>query len=78
MLIDRADNTINICEMKYCNEEYVVTKEDALSLAQKAAHVAEVKKKQKSIIFTMITVYGIAHAGYWNSIHNEATADALF
>ena len=26
LLIDRADNCINLCEVKYCNEEYVVDK----------------------------------------------------
>ena len=26
----------------------------------------------------MISVYGIAHTGYWNTVQSEVTADNLF
>lgn len=78
MIIDRADNMVNICEMKYSNEEYVVTKDDALSIANKTSRLLEVMKKRKSVAITMVTVYGIAHTGYWNNVQNVVTADNLF
>ena len=78
MIIDRADNMVNICEMKYSNEEYIVTKEDALSIANKSSRLLEVMKNRKSVAITMVTVYGIAHMGYWNTIQSEVTADNLF
>lgn len=78
MIIDRADNMVNICEMKYSNDEYVVTKDDAMSIANKTSRLLEVMKKRKSVAITMVTVYGIAHTGYWNTIQSEVTADNLF
>lgn len=78
MIIDRADNMVNICEMKYSNEEYVVTKDDAMSIANKTSRLLEVMKKRKSIAITMVTVYGIAYTGYWNTVQNVVTADNLF
>ena len=78
MIIDRADNMVNICEMKYSNDEYVVTKDDAMSIANKTSRLLEVMKKRKSVAITMVTVYGIAHMGYWNTIQSEVTADNLF
>ncbi|MGM9704347.1 MAG: ATP-binding protein [Prevotella sp.] len=78
MIIDRADNMVNICEMKYSNEEYVVTKDDALSIANKTSRLLEVMKKRKSVAITIVTVHGIAHTGYWNNVQNVVTADNLF
>ena len=78
MLIDRADNMVNICEMKFSKNEYVVTKEDADSLHHKAKRFTESIGHRKSVSLTMITVNGISHTGYWGDIHNTVTAEDLF
>lgn len=78
MLIDRADNMVNICEMKFSKTEYTVTKEDADSLHHKAKRFVESVGKGKSISLTMITVNGITHTGHWGDIHNNITAEDLF
>ena len=78
MLIDRADNMVNICEMKFSKNEYVVTKEDADSLHHKAKRFTESIGHGKSVSLTMITVNGISHTGYWGDIHNTVTAEDLF
>ena len=78
MLIDRADNMVNICEMKFSKTEYTVTKEDADSLHHRAMRFVESVGKGKSVSLTLITVNGIAHTGYWGDIHNTVTAEDLF
>lgn len=78
MIIDRADNMVNICEMKYSNGEYVITKDDAMSMANKVSRLMEVTRMRKSVVVTMVSVYGIAHTGYWNTVQNEVTAESLF
>ena len=78
MLIDRADNMVNICEMKYSKKEYVVTQDDSASLANKAERFSETVGSTKSITLTMITVNGIAKTAYWSDIHNSITAEDLF
>lgn len=78
MLIDRADNMVNICEMKFSKNEYTVTKEDTDNLHHKAKRFVESVGKSKSVSLTMITTNGIAHAGRWGDIHNTVTAEDLF
>ena len=78
MLIDRADNMVNLCEMKFSKKEYVVTQDDSISMANKAERFSQACGHGKSISLTMITVNGIAQTGYWSDIHNSITAEALF
>lgn len=78
MLIDRADNMVNICEMKFSKNEYTVTKEDADNLYHKAKRFVENVGKGKSVSLTMITMNGISHTGHWGDIHNNVTAEDLF
>lgn len=78
MLIDRADNLVNICEMKFSHNEYTVTKDDADSLHHKAERFIAETGCKKSVSLTMVTVSGIAHTGYWSEIHNSITSEDLF
>lgn len=78
MLIDRADNMVNICEMKFSHNEYTVTKDDADSLHHKAERFVTETGCRKSVSLTMVTVSGIAHTGYWSEIHNNITSEDLF
>ena len=78
MQIDRADNMVNICEMKFSKKEYIVTQGDCTSMTNKAARFSQAIGHGKSISMTMITVNGIAKTGYWSDIHNVVTADDLF
>lgn len=78
MLIDRADNMVNICEMKFSNSQFTVTREVAMNLRHKAARFSQSAGRNKSINLTMITVLGIAHEGYWGDIQSSITASDLF
>ena len=78
MLIDRAENIVNICEMKFSHNEYTVTKDDADSLHHKAERFVAETGSRKSISFAMVTVSGIAHTGYWSEIHSSITSEDLF
>ena len=78
MLIDRADNMVNICEMKFSKQEYVVTNDDAMNLHHKAQRFVNDKGKGKSVCLTMITVNGIAKTAHWGDIHQSITAEDLF
>lgn len=78
LLIDRADNVINLCEIKFSNAEYVIDDEENRKLQnRKSAFVMETKTK-KTIFLTMISTYGVLHNAYWNEIQCELTMDDLF
>lgn len=59
MVIERADKVVNICEMKYCQNEYVITSEYAKNLRNKIATFAEETKTKSAIHLTMITPFGL-------------------
>ena len=78
LLIDRRDHIINLCEIKYAAEEYVITRETDLDIRNKiAVFVAETKTK-KTIQTTMITTYGVKPNHYSNLINTQVVLDDLF
>ena len=78
MLIDRADQVVNICEMKFSYGEYRLDKEEAQKLQNKKHRFAEATHNRKALHLTMISTYGLVHNAYWNDIQKEVTADDLF
>lgn len=78
MLIDRADNMVNICEMKFSKQEYVVSNDDVKILRHKALRFSQMRGRKKSINLTLITVVGIARTDHWGEIQNVITASDLF
>jgi AAA+ ATPase superfamily predicted ATPase len=78
LLIDRRDNIINICEIKYSEKEFTINKSYSDSLRNKKATFAEETKTRKALHLTMITTCGVKHNEYWNNIQSEVTMDELF
>ena len=78
MVIDRADHVANLCEMKFSDEKYKLTKSDDTKLRQKRNALHEALPKQKSIYLTMITTYGILRNAYANNIQSEVSVNKLF
>ena len=78
MLIDRADNIINLCEMKFSLREYVLTTKDISSINNKIASFVEANKVKKAVHVTMVTTYGLEHNEHWGDIQSEVTLEDLF
>ena len=78
LLIDRKDNVINLCEIKYSINEYVIDKEYHENLNKKIESFRRTTKTKKSIILTMITTSGIKKNMYSNVILKEINAKSLF
>lgn len=78
MLIDRADKTINVCEMKYWNKPYAMTAKDEEDIERKVSTFIEGTKTDKNVIVTMITTKGIDNNEYSECIQRELTLDELF
>jgi uncharacterized protein len=64
MLIDRADNVINICEMKYYNIAYELTKKDMESIHKKIELFRKISKTKKQLLYTLITSNGLKQNKY--------------
>jgi hypothetical protein len=64
LIIDRADGVVNLCEMKYANHPYTVSREDAASFQNKASTFASETATRKALHLTMVTSYGLSMKGY--------------
>ncbi len=79
LIIDRDDNVINLCEMKFYNTKFTIDKKYANDIANKVNLFRLRTKTRKSIFTTMITTYGINHNQYSRQyIQNELIMNDLF
>jgi len=78
LIIDRNDNIINLCEMKYSTKEFVITKSYDEILRNKRGVFIEESNTKKTVHITMITTYGVKHNEYKGNIQSEVTLEDLF
>lgn len=79
MIIDRSDNCINLCEMKYYSGEFTATKAYAAKLLYKKQKFIEVTGTKKTIFITLITKSGTKENQHFlSSATNQLQLDDLF
>lgn len=78
LIIDRSDETINLCEMKYSRAKYDITPAYMKTMIGRLEKFRSSTKTKKALHLTMVTVNGIAHNAQWNDIQNEVIAEDLF
>lgn len=79
LLIDRNDNVINICEIKFALDEFTITKKYAEELKRKIAVFRKDTKSKKTLFLTMITTFGVTENQYATSLVQQTIEmDALF
>lgn len=59
LLLDRNDHVINLCEIKFYNNLFIMTKAYAKSLREKIAIFQSATKTRKQLFLTLITTFGI-------------------
>ena len=64
LIIDRADNTINLCEMKFYGSTFKIDKSYGLTLANRKQAFIDTTKTKKQIFTTMITSFGLEDNQY--------------
>lgn len=79
LVIERADNQTNLCEMKFVGDEYEIKKEYAQNLTNKIEAYKKVSsKKRRTVNLTFITSYGLKSNMYSAMVHKSFTMDILF
>ena len=79
MIIDRADQTINLCEAKFTKENFAITKTYAAQLRMKKSIFRQATQTKKATFNTLLTTYpAIKNQHYLGEIDNEITIDKLF
>jgi predicted AAA+ superfamily ATPase len=79
LVIDRRDQVINVCEMKYSINPFVIDKKYAEELRNKTGTFKTETGTRKSVFLTLITTFGLSpNAHSTGLVQNELTMDALF
>lgn len=78
LLIERSDNAIHICEMKFNKKEFTITEEYDKKLRNKINRFSEVTKTKKALLLTLITAEGLTDNEYARDIPIVLTSDCLF
>lgn len=78
LLIDRADEVINICEIKYVSDKYEIDAEYEERLRNRASLFRNVTKTKKALCHTFITTYGVAPNIHSGIVQSEVVMDQLF
>ena len=77
MVLTRADNIINLCEMKFSKNEFSVNKEYDKRIRERTETFREVEKTRKVIHNTLITTYGLKRNAYSDQFQSVVTASQL-
>lgn len=79
LVLDRRDRVINLCEIKFSENEFSIQKAYAENLQNKVATFKAETKTKKACFLTFITTFGLKNNKYSRSlVKNELTMDALF
>ena len=79
LLIDRQDSVISLCEVKFYNDELILTKEDADNLRRKKSIFRHITSTKKQIFIVLITTFGlIKNKHSLGLVDNVLDMNALF
>lgn len=78
LIIDRADDTINLCEMKFTRGEFVIDRKYAASLQDKVDTFLNATGCRKNVLLTLITTEGVAPGPERHIVRREVRLSQLF
>jgi hypothetical protein len=77
-VLQRADNTVNLCEMKFTEGTYAIDKKEDMQLRNRMQALRNLLPKRMSMQLTLITTYGLQPNQYANQVNQTLTIDDLF
>lgn len=78
LLIDRIDNVVNVCEMKFSEKPYEITQEYLSEYLEKIEIFKKVTKTRKSAMLTFVTAQGLKPNSCARQIQKSIELDQLF
>jgi hypothetical protein len=79
LLLDRADQTINLCEIKYtAGGDYTLNEEEEAKILNRRERFLEATGTKKAIHMTLITTNGLTRNSHSDIFQNTVTSNALF
>jgi AAA+ ATPase superfamily predicted ATPase len=77
LLINRNDQVISICEMKYSDSELAITKKYAHELRNKRNVFLEETGTKKAVYIALVTPIGVKRNDYYDTVQSIITAEDL-
>ncbi|MBQ9465813.1 MAG: AAA family ATPase [Muribaculaceae bacterium] len=78
LVIDRDDRYIHLCEMKFVNEPYVITREYEARLRERMAIFREQTHTTRTLFTTFVTTFGVKANLHSGIVNQQVLLDALF
>ena len=79
LVLDRRDRVINLCEIKFSQGVFTITKSYANTLRNKVATFRQESKTKKAVFLTLITTFGLKQNQHATGVvQNELTMDVFF
>jgi hypothetical protein len=78
LIISRADEVVDLCEMKFARSEYTLGAADAEDLRRRRERFREDTGTKKALHNVLVTTYGLSDASYRSAIQQLITMDDLF
>ena len=78
LLLDRSDGVINVCEMKFSPDIFVIDAKMEAGLMRKLAVFSAATHTRKAIHLTMVTPFGILRNAHSGRVQSEISLNDLF
>lgn len=78
LLIDRSDNVVNLCEIKFYDKPFAVDKKYEETLRFRTQTLIENISPKKTVHLTFIATYGLKQNQYSGMVQSVVTLDDLF
>ena len=78
LVISRADNVVNLCEMKFSGAPYAIGKSEAEKIQHRIECLKETLSPRQTVHLTMVTTFGVARGKYSGIVQKEVRMEDLF
>ena len=78
LLIMRADNVVNLCEMKFVSTPYTIDKDETDKLKIRIDSLKEMLSAKQTVHLTMVTTFGITYGKHSGIVQRQVTMEDLF
>ena len=78
LIIKRSDRVVNVCEMKFVNTEFEVSKEYEMKLRDRLNKIKELVPRQHNVQMTLITTYGLKYGLHSGVFQKTVVLDDFF
>lgn len=78
LIIDRSDNVVNLCEIKFYGKPFTIGKQYDATLRERVHTLIEYLPKKKTVHLTLISSFGLKSNDYTGQVQSLVTLDDLF